>query len=138
MVLPRLCLNRFTGRCVSFRNTPSYDPPALDVPQAGGEQKDAKAGQYGQVQRKRHHVAAMIKVDAVAAPLCFLDVMRREKDSGSFVFPCSDKKGYLKLVENRNRFRNGVADKLESCAHTAGHKGSCKNSRERIRVLPGG
>jgi hypothetical protein len=44
---------------VYSRSCGSENPPPLDVPQAGGEQKDAESGQYGQVQSERHHVAAM-------------------------------------------------------------------------------
>ena len=50
----------------------------------------------------------------------------------TYVFPCSDKKAYLKIVENRNRFRKEVADDLESCAHITGHKDSCKNSKKYV------
>ena len=50
----------------------------------------------------------------------------------TYVFPWSDKKDYLKLVGNRNRFKKEVADNLESCAHTTGHKDSCKQPKKYV------
>ena len=50
----------------------------------------------------------------------------------TYVFPCSNKKDYLKLVGNRNRFKKEVADNLESCAHTTGHKDSCKQPKKYV------
>lgn len=50
----------------------------------------------------------------------------------TYVFPWSNKKSYLRLVENKKRFRKEVADELESCGHATGHKASCKSSEKYV------
>jgi hypothetical protein len=50
----------------------------------------------------------------------------------TYIFPCSNKKDYLRLVENKKRFRKEVADELESCGHVVGHKALCKSSKKYV------
>ena len=66
----------------------------------------------------------------------------------TYIFPWSNKNGYLKLVENKKRFRKEVVDELESCDHAVGHKATCKSftkyvlagfrSTDRKTIMEGG
>ncbi|QTA86536.1 hypothetical protein [Desulfonema magnum] len=66
----------------------------------------------------------------------------------TYIFPWSDKTGYLFLVRNKKRFRSEVVDKLENYAHATGHRPACKcrgkyrlkgfRSSERKPVTEGG
>ena len=71
-----------------------------------------------------------------------------QRGEKSFIFPWDDPQKYHALVEDKNRFRSDVVEKLKNFQHDTGHKPNCKcrgiykmkgfRKKPRKTVMPGG
>ena len=48
----------------------------------------------------------------------------------TYIFPCAHKEDYLSLINNKQKFKSEVVDKLDEYAHATGHKPPCKGKKK--------
>ena len=48
----------------------------------------------------------------------------------TYIFPCAHKEDYLSLINNKQKFKFAVVDKLDEYAHATGHKPICKGKKK--------